>query len=411
MRLVPSIVMISMAVSVLPFAQAEAKKLTVLAIFTKADGSLSQAGLLLDSAGNVYGTTSAGGSNNNGTVFELTPPGHGQTGWTDIVLANFNGSNGATPWAGLIADKAGNLYGTTSSGGASGKGTVFELTPPAKGQTAWTETILHSFNKTDGRAPAGRLLFDAAGNLFGTTANGGAADDGVAFELMPPAAGKTAWTEKVLFVFTGGNGRVPLTDLIADKAGNLYGTTEAGGASDLGTVFALTPPDAGQTAWTEAVLVSFNRSNGQFPSGGLIADETGNLYGTTLYGGANSTGTAFEVSPPAAGQTAWTETVLYSFTTGVAIPNGDLVADKAGNLYGTASSGGQGKVGGSVFKLAPPAAGQTAWTESTLATMTKASGTEPRAGLAADKAGDLFGTTSAGFYRPNLYGGVFEVKK
>jgi uncharacterized repeat protein (TIGR03803 family) len=223
----------------------------VLHSFNDTDGAYSSAGLIFDKNGNLYGTTLEGGdygcsASGCGTVFELTPTAGG--GWTETVLLNFNGSDGSGPQAGLIFDAAGNLYGTTVGGGTNcppfGCGTVFELTPTAGG--GWTEKVLHSFgNGTDGANPFAGLIFDAAGNLYGTTYGGGtyrcgASGCGTAFELTPAAGG--SWTETVLYSFSRGNdGFEPEAGLIFDSAGNLYGTTAVGGTYDGGTVFELTP--------------------------------------------------------------------------------------------------------------------------------------------------------------------------
>ena len=245
------------------------------------DGGTPEAGLIFDAAGNLYGTTLGGGTYGGGTVFELTPTAGG--GWTEKVLYSFcsqpNCTDGAGPLAGLILDAAGNLYGTTSQGGdyqcPSGTytycGTVFELKPIAGG--GWTEQVLHSFDGsgTDGTYPSAGLIFDAAGNLYGTTQVGGYYGGGTVFELTPTAGG--AWTENVLFSFDGTGGAVPFAGLIFDGAGNLYGTTYEGGTYSNGTVFELTPTAGG--GWTEQVLHGFgNGTDGYYPHAGLIFDKT-----------------------------------------------------------------------------------------------------------------------------------------
>ena len=267
---------------------------TLLYSFDGKNGKSPHAGLIFDASGNLYGTTYHGGKYDEGTVFELTPTAGG--GWTEKVLHSFNGNNGAYPWAGLIFDAAGNLYGTTSAGGAYlYYGTVFELTPKAGG--GWTEKVLHSFNDTfDGIWPYAGLIFDASGNLYGTTAYGdGGPDGGAVFELAHTPGG--GWTEKLLYQFAGyyGGASNPYAGLIFDAAGNLYGTTESGGAHGDGTVFELTPTAGG--GWTETLLCSFDGKNGKIPYAGLIFDAAGNLYGTTILGGAHDDGTVFEVTP------------------------------------------------------------------------------------------------------------------
>jgi uncharacterized repeat protein (TIGR03803 family) len=371
------------------------------------DGVAPQAGLVMDAAGNLYGTTYNGGTYNYGTVFELTPAAGG--GWTEMVLHNFNndGVDGAYPQAGLIFDAAGNLYGTTHSGGTHNAscsndcGTVFELTPSAGG--TWTEKVLYDFYsiRTDGAFPASSLIFDGAGNLYGTTIFGGAsgAGNGTVFELTPAAGG--GWTERVLYSF-GADGIWPYAGLIFDAAGNLYGTTSFGGTVGWGTVFELTPAAGG--GWTEQVLHNFlGYSDGETPYAGLIIDAVGNLYGTTSSGGTYGMGTVFELSPTAGG--GWTEQVLhtFNFTDGNA-PYAGLIFDVAGNLYGT-TGGGSSYGDGTVFELTPTAGG--GWTEKVVHSFGNGTdGIFPRADLIMDAAGNLYGTTNYG--GTNNYGTAFE---
>jgi uncharacterized repeat protein (TIGR03803 family) len=216
------------------------------------DGANPSAGLIFDAAGNLYSTTGLGGTYNVGTVFELTPNGSG--GWTEKVLHNFNnnGTDGASPNA-VIFDAAGNLYGTTNQGGDYGAGTVFELTPNGSG--GWTEKKLHNFgNGTDGASP-NAVIFDAAGNLYGTTEQGGVYNAGTVFEMTPNGSG--GWTEKKLYSFgiNGTDGTYPYVGLIFDTAGNLYGTTNQGGDYGAGTAFEMTPNGSG--GWTEKKLHNF----------------------------------------------------------------------------------------------------------------------------------------------------------
>jgi len=382
---------------VLPLVKASAGTLSVLTAFNGGDGASPYGTLIADSAGNLYGTTLNGGANNSGTVFELTPPAAGQAAWTETVLFSFSNSTGTSPGGSLTADSAGNLYGTTQAGGAYDGGTVFKLAPPAQGQTAWTPTVLCTFNAGDDTGPPGGLIFDRAGNLYGTTRYDGAYSRGTVFELTPPAAGQTAWTETVLFSFNGANGANSFASLIFDGAGNLYGTTLNGGGLYSGNVFELTPPAAAQTAWTETVLFSFNGTNGNGPFGSLIFDSVGNLYGTTWGGGASHEGNVFELMPPAAGQTAWTETVLASFKGKKGeYPQGSLIADSAGNLYGTTNEGGADKHNGTVFELTKPVGHKTVWKETVLASFDVTDGAGPNGSLIFDGAGNLYGTTIGG---------------
>lgn len=270
----------------------------------RGDGYGSGSNLVADSVGNLYGVTNAeGATNSHGSVFKLSPPAFGSTRWTETVLYAFKGGNdGAYPLAGLVFDSRGNLYGTTGEGGgfnvcAGGCGTVFELSPPAAGSNSWKETILHAFSSPDGSQPMSQLVIDSAGKLYGTTYHGGASGLGVVFRLARPARGTTAWTESILHSFGGTDGAEPQAGLVRDAVGNLYGTTSAGGSSSMGTVFELSPPPAGSPKWNETVLHSFGGSDGQTPTTKLFLDSAGRLYGTTYSGGSTTLGTVFEVTP------------------------------------------------------------------------------------------------------------------
>jgi uncharacterized repeat protein (TIGR03803 family) len=393
-----------------PSGAQAAWKETNLVSFNGTNGNNPDGGLIFDARGNLYGTTFHGGTSGNGDVFRLTPPAPGKTAWTETVLYTFSGTNGKGPNGNLIFDSAGNLYGTTVAGGAHGDGTVFKLTPPAPGKTAWTETVLLSFNGTNGNSPRGSLVRDKAGNLYGAAAGGGAVQCnpnnglvgcGTIFKLTPPAAGKTAWTETTLVSFKGTDGSSPNGGLVFDSTGSLYGTTGGGPTYLYGTVFKLTPPAAGKTAWTETVLFAFNGTNGKYPDAGLAIDTKGNLYGTTEYGGSLDAGAVFKLTRPAAGKTAWGESVLASFAGASGDnPNASLILDAAGNLYGTTEYGGgsANNFSGNVFRLTPPAAGKTAWTETVLYTFKGdgSTGLFPSASLARGGGGGLFGTAFSG---------------
>ena len=318
------------------------------------DGELPYAGLIMDAAGNLYGTTNSGGAHGGGTVFELIPNA-AKTMWSETVLYSFCPSgasctDGELPYAGLIMDAAGNLYGTTNSGGAHGGGTVFELIPNAA-KTMWSETVLYSFcaqgGCVDGDGPYAGLIMDAAGNLYGTTVQGGAHGGyGTVFELTPNAA-KTKWSETVLYSFCAQGGKNctdglgPLAGLIMDAAGNLYGTTSGAflgspsGPYIGGTVFELTP-NAAKTSWTETVLYSFcaqsSCTDGSFPDAGLIVDATGGLYGTTYYGGAH----AGLLIPPLGGGTVF-EITGSGFVTPVVLPPSEVAATASGLAYSRVS--------------------------------------------------------------------------
>ncbi len=381
--------------------------------FNNTDGGLPASGVIFDAAGNLYGMTPYGGNENCtggcGTVFELTPAAGGR--WTHKVLHFFsNSADGHYPYASLVLDGSGNLYGTTAFGGSGsckgGCGTVFELTPKTSG--TWAEKVLHSFNGKDGRYAEAALIFDAFGNLYGSTSVGGTHGYGTVFELVHNANG--GWTAEVLHDFEGGYGS--LGSLVFDGSGNLYGTTLGGGAFNDGTVFKLKANGTG--GWTETVLHSFNGNDGSQPFAGLILKK-GAFYGTTLSGGANGGGTVFKLAPKAGG--GWTEKVLYSFCASALqfCPNGSgpeagLTFGATGRLYGTTASGGsqQCEVGcGTAFELTPSRGG--GWNENVLYLfgVKSTDGIVPVANLAIDSSGNLFGTTHDGGV--GGYGIVFEI--
>jgi uncharacterized repeat protein (TIGR03803 family) len=374
-------------------------------------GFPGSAGVITDASGNLYGTTAQGGANSQGIAFELTPPSKGQSQWGEKVLWNFGaGSDGRALKGGVIADASNNLYGTTDQGGTNGQGTVFELTPRSSGRGQWNEQILWNFGGGDGQNPEASLLADASGNLYGTTNAGGRNGQGTVFELTPPSSVRSQWSEKVLWSFGGRDGQGPEAGLIADHGGNLYGTTTAGGTRGQGTVFQLTPPNNGQTQWKETVLWNFGAGgDGQNPEAGLIVDARGNLYGTTNAGGRNGQGAVFELTPPMSGQTQWKERVLWNFGAGGdgRLPQGSLIAGASGDLYGTTYAGGANALG-AVFVLTPPAGGHNEWSESLLLNLGAGNdGQAPKSGLIADASGNLYGTTDAG--GANGSGTVFKV--
>jgi uncharacterized repeat protein (TIGR03803 family) len=335
-------------------------------------------GLLMDGAGNFYGTTIWGGASGLGAVFKLTPSG------TESVMHSFSGTpDGQNSFSGLISDNAGNLYGTTNNAGANNAGTVFKIAPSG------AESVVYSFgNLPDGQFPyTGRLIMDQSGNLYGMTESGGANNNGTVFKITPSG------TETILYSFgTGTDGNHPNASLIVDTAGNLYGTTSAGGANNNGTVFKITP------SGTETILYSFGTgTDGSYPISSLIMDTLGNLYGTTYTGGTNNLGTVFKVTP------SGTESVLHSFGTGTDgnSPVASLIMDTLGNLYGTTSLGGTHNLG-TVFKVTPSG------TESVLHSFgTGTDGAQPNGELIVDSAGNLYGTTTLG--GTNNIGTVFKI--
>jgi uncharacterized repeat protein (TIGR03803 family) len=377
------------------------------------DGAEPYGPLVADAAGNLYGTTGIGGSGSCaegcGTVFQLSLPAQPGGAWTKTVLYSFQGSSdGAAPESDLIFDAVGNLYGTTvSGGGKSFHGTVFELSPPAQPGGAWTETVLYRFQGgDDGKYPGAGLIFDQAGNLYGTTIFGGGRQNaGIAFELSPPAQPGGAWTETVLHRFGHRNdGLDPWAGVILNQKGAVYGTTITG------TVFKLKPPAPGQADWTEKTIHRFHGGGdvGSRPCD-LIRGK-GALYGVTTLGGSPSNaGTIFQLSPPGARSERWKQTKLYSFTGGNdgGLPCGVLTADRHGNLYGVALGNGA-DIPGTVFKLAPPAQPGGAWTLTTLHVFGGGNdGFGPNGGVIFGKGGALYGTTGGGGASGN--GTVFKV--
>ena len=355
------------------------------------DGQNPFANLVFDSAGNLYGTTSGGGTNHTGTVFEVS------TNGTETILHSFgSGADGQTPMGSLIFDSAGNLYGTTSAGGTYGYGMVFELSPNG------TETVLYNFGAgTDGANPNAGLVFDASGNLYGTTVNGGSYGGGTAFELSPNGGG--GWTESGLYSFGGtpSDGLNPYSALIFDSSGNLYGTTANGGSFGGGTVFELMLNTTINRCCREAPVYSFGSStDGANPRAALVFDSSGNLYGTTVNGGMYSGGTAFELSPNGG---TWTESGLYSFGNGSdgKNPYSALVFDTSGNLYGTTANGGAYSAG-TVFELLSNTTINRCCREAPLYSFGVGNdGRNPQAGVVFSPAGVLYGTTASG----GVYGG------
>jgi uncharacterized repeat protein (TIGR03803 family) len=401
-KLLASLLLV-LAVSAIPLLFApDATAQTGLTVYNftgTSDGGNPLSNLVMDAAGNLYGTTFVAGAHGAGEVFELSlNAGH----WTQTALYSFTGgADGANPYyAGVIFDASGNLYGTTVGGGAFNLGTVFELTPSASG---WNETVLYSFaGGSDGASPYAGLTFDAAGNLYGTTYGGGSSNFGTAFELKPAGAGK--WIESVIQTFSGKNGEGPAGGLVLDSAGNVYGVTQGGGKSGAGIVFKLIPSSSG--AWTEKILHSFTGGNdGAYPyAEKLVFDHLGSLYGTTSSGGTLQQGTVFRLLRNKAG--AWSEAVLYSFDGTVAAnPYSGVIFDAKGNLYGTCASGNGVTTVGAVFELSRARNGK--WSERNLLLFTRDNGEFPEASLLRDASGNLYGTTLLG--GTSGMGVVFEV--
>jgi len=394
------------------------------------DGATPAGGVVFDSSGNLYGATTQGGGgcpiDQCGTVFELTPPQVKGRSWTETVLHIFKGNtsgDGNTPAGGVILDSAGNLYGTTAYGGngncvllgtKAGCGTVFELSPPKQKGGAWTETVLYSFQGgNDGYFPNGNLVFDKAGKLYGATMFGGGKGTscnpyyqycGTVFELSPPKRKSGKWIEKVLHSFAGvdkggppGDGANPNGGLVLDSEGAIYGTTQAGGLSicaihenqGCGTAFEVDPPMENGGQWTERVIHAFGPSEGGVnPAAGVTLDRSGYLYGTT-------DGTVFRFGPSKSG--IWKETILYTFDLEAYNPEGALIFDASGNLYGTTSVGTGRSARGSVFEMKRPRDKGGVWALRILHGFTGIpDGENPDAGLISDKAGNLYSVTQYG---------------
>jgi uncharacterized repeat protein (TIGR03803 family) len=390
-------------------------RLTIPFIFPFTDGQWPSPGLVADKAGNLYGSTEYGGTNDIGSIYEVSPVGKS---WKESLLYSFGPASDVTYFSAgpspLTFDSQGNLYGTTESGGANSQGSVFELSPKAGG--GWQEKDLYSFNATSPVALGG-VIFDRAGNIYFPTNAGGSHGFGAIFQLTQNANG--VWQAKAIYSFKGypTDGANPYGGLTIDAAGNLYGTTEDGGDGNCdqgrktigcGTVFELSY--SASAGWTENILHVFegvSDDDGAEPLGNLIWDAAGNLYGTTYMGGTGSNrncpgdggspgcGTAFELSPSANG---WSETILYEFTGGKTDglkPQGGLAWDQAGNLYGSLDWGGDYAYGG-LYKLSPTTGG--GWTEKYLYSFgsTTSDGKFPVGSLILGPSGNFYGVTADG---------------
>jgi uncharacterized repeat protein (TIGR03803 family) len=395
---------------IVPFASkvCRAQEVSVLHSFTgPKDGAYPDGILASDSAGNLYGTTQIGGVYGAGTIFELSPEPSGK--WRFTLLYTFTGgADGASPLGSLVFDAAGNAYATVSSGGANGLGAVIELSPPVRGAgKTWTEKVLYSFaGGSDGAIPFGDVVFDAAGNIFGTTSIGGkthigcppAKGCGTIYELSP--AGGGVWNERVIHALTDAfhEGAEPRAGLVIDAAGNLYGTTYEGGDNlfcggmGCGAVFELLPPLKGKH-WRYKNLIDFTAINGAFVRGPLTRSANGALFGTTLFGGQHDAGVVYSFTQESG---HWKFRVVYNFDGIDGLqPAGNLAFDKSGNLYGATYAGGTNDWG-ALFQLVPNG---DVWTENVLYNFVvsgKKTGAGPLAGVTLDSAGDLYLTTNQG---------------
>ncbi len=353
------------------------------------DGEYTDTELVMDKAGNLYGTSVQGGAFGAGTVFQVTPTG------VHTVLYNFTGgTDGGEPYKGVTLDAEGNIYGTAVTGGGGscegGCGVVFKLIHM---NGTWTQTVIHQFTGgNDGSGVGSPVAFDRHGNLYGTTPTGGAFGLGVVYQLKLEEG---QWTLHVVHTFTGGSDGSggSAGKLLVSRAGNIYGVCTVGGVHGFGTVYRISPHEG---HWHFTTLYAFkDQPDGASPYGGLVFDKRGNLYGTTYYAGANDFGTVYKLTRH---EDTWTESVLYSFKGGSDgdSPISTLAADENGNFYGTTSDGGSSSCGcGTVFKMTHNENG--AWSESVVYRFPGA----PRPafaynGLVRDSAGNFYGTTVHG---------------
>jgi uncharacterized repeat protein (TIGR03803 family) len=376
---------------------ASAQVLTTLTNFDNANGQSPYGGLIIDANGDLFGTTLAGGTSNTGTVFEVANSASGYSS-TPTSLVNLVGYiNGEEPLGGLIADANGDLFGTTYAGGAFDGGTVFEIVKTTSGYSSTPITLVNfNGNGAIGPYPHGDLIADANGDLFGTTIYGGTYGDGMVFEVVKTTSGYAS-TPTTLVSFNSTNGANPHCGLMADANGDLFGTTQNGGASGDGTVFEIVKTTSGYAS-TPTTLVNLTYSSGANPYAGLIADANGDLFGTTFDAGAFGAGTVFEIVKTTSGY-ASTPTVLVNFNvTDGQGPQSPLIADAIGDFFGTTEYGGASG-DGTVFKIVKTTSGYAS-TPITLVSFNGTNGEGPRGVLLADANGDLFGTTE--------YGGLYS---
>jgi uncharacterized repeat protein (TIGR03803 family) len=385
---------IVVALALAPFSWAGGTFKVLHAFGGGSDGGGLFDGVTLDAKGNLYGTARGGGAYGYGTVFMLK---HGARAWAEATLHSFceppNCSDGALPIAGLVFDANGNLYGSSNTA-------TFQMTHDSAATLGWTFQVIYESGL------GSSLILDQAGDLYGPMGPG-KYGKGAVTELSP---GSKGWTETYLYSFCPKfgclDGDEPTSPLTCDASGNLYGATEGGGKGNLGVVFQLEHTSGG---WKEHVLHNFPAfsTDGYDPDGGLTLDQKGNVYGTASQGGSLGNGTVFELSRGADGR--WKETILYDFPD--AFHNGGgadagVIFDQAGNLYGTTPGGGDPNCQcGVVFKMTPGANGK--WTYSVLHRFTGADGFDPEAGLTLDSKGNIYGTTVAG--GANGSGVVFEI--
>ena len=403
-------------------ARADTPRVAELFRFDGNNGSRPMGPLTVDAAGDLFGVTTFGGRANNGVVFELSPPPPGSHTWTEQTLYKFKGgSDGAFPTAGLVFDRRGDLYGTTSGGGRClyACGTLFSLTPPATQGGKWTKTTLHMFSGPeigDGGQPNSRLIMDAAGDLFGSTFLGGRVacsinpgPCGDVYELAPPTSPGGSWTISVLYTFAGlPNGAFPGAGITADADGNLYGSASEGGTGSCtdgeglligcGTMWELSKVGG---SWTETTLFDFHPIESE-PGTDPLLSRTGALFGTSGYD-------VFRLAPRPPG-TPWNEVLLIRFPAGIAgtITSSDPIAGPFGRLFGTTHASGLDGYG-TVYRLDPPDAPGAPWTLMTIATYTGGfDASQPSGGLVLGKDGLLYGATASN--AKNDHGTIIKIR-
>jgi uncharacterized repeat protein (TIGR03803 family) len=358
----------------------------------KLDGQAPGSGVILDKNGNLFGTTGTGGAQRSlGTVFELSPPTNGSVAWTETVLHRFHGApDGGIVESPIVMDSSGNLFGSTLRGGTDNLGIAYMVTPPV-GDAASKKRTIHNFGTVpDDVVGPSFGFFLAPEGLYGVD-EGGANNTGALYLLTAPERGNS-WTQHILYSFQpfqSGDGAFPSGGLVRDSNGNFYGVTGQGGVNNLGAVYEISPPAVAGGVWTETVLFSFDGTHGNIPEGALLIGAGGVLYGTTAAGGDSGFGFVYELDPPSVAGSPWTETVLHAFTGGVdgISPESGVIMDKKGRLLGEA--------GNTIFRLTPSRTAGKPWKETVLHTFTGPDGLVATGPLTLSN-NVVYGTTAEG---------------
>jgi uncharacterized repeat protein (TIGR03803 family) len=359
------------------------------------DAANPAANIIVDKSGDIFGGTQNGGGEGGGAVFELTPPAVGQSTWTESLAAQFSKKRSGTGlYGGVISGRHGDLYGVAGHYGAKSCGSVFEV---RRTDTGFKQKTLWVFKggPTDGCLPYSALNMDASGALYGISAFGGASNDGTVYKVTPPVSVGAPWTETVIWSFDGGvDGTGASDQMIFDASGNLYGVSYQGGPYDDGVVWELTPPGGGSTTWTRTVLWSFNGADGAEPTRGpLVMLPSGALIGTCHLGGAGGRGVVFELAPPANGQTAWTESTIWAFSGGSdgGNPTSGVARTKHGELIVPTDDD-----NGAIFELRPKAGTRSRWSKTLLWQFSGSDGSEPESPPMLLPNSVIAGTTNSG---------------